>query len=331
MRTNTPAMDTRPCVSPFKRKIGPGTRLACTLQHTGSQELTWKEELSFSNMLLDRPYTFQTSQKMSSSYFSIKVCRKKWYTRATRTPSLSRLTRSELHLPLLSYRHTLDLASKPPTSHRGLLYNRDPHTIPTKSLGNDFATSPSTYTSWTMTPRGDPSFDRLEKVRLLIDDLSKKFEEIYHPKNLAVDKVMIKAVLPQVYAYETNQTGVWVLGDSSSGYSADSTFTLVNQNLGSENIWWRRSPDRKNQHVFFNFFTSVKVLEDMEKDGIYSLEDLRTLDWRKGVCVFDVWYTKGIGGGGGGGITVHHTPLRLSRNALSEPNLQLLTIPVLVW
>ncbi len=76
-----------------------------------------------------------------------------------------------------------------------------------------------------LAPRGDPSFDRLGKVCPLIDDLSKKFEEIYHPtKNLAVDEAMIKfqgrSFLKQYMPMKPIKRGikVWVLGDSANGY-----------------------------------------------------------------------------------------------------------------
>lgn len=45
----------------------------------------------------------------------------------------------------------------------------------------------------TLPPRGDPPYDRLGKVRSLIDHLGSKFASLYQPsKHLAVDEAMIK-------------------------------------------------------------------------------------------------------------------------------------------
>ena len=45
----------------------------------------------------------------------------------------------------------------------------------------------------TLVPRDSPGYDRLGKVRPLIDHLSKKFEELYQPHHeVAIDEAMIK-------------------------------------------------------------------------------------------------------------------------------------------
>ena len=44
-----------------------------------------------------------------------------------------------------------------------------------------------------LAPRGDPSYDRLGKVRPLIEHLSERFEDVYKPtQNVAVDEAMIR-------------------------------------------------------------------------------------------------------------------------------------------
>ena len=44
-----------------------------------------------------------------------------------------------------------------------------------------------------LAPRGDPAYDRLGKVRPLIDHLTEKFDTLYKPsKEVAVDEAMIK-------------------------------------------------------------------------------------------------------------------------------------------
>ena len=73
--------------------------------------------------------------------------------------------------------------------------------------------------------RGDPTYDRLGKVRPLINHLSSKFATLYHPsKDVAVDEVMIKfqgrSSLKQYMPLKPIKRGikVWVLGDSTNGY-----------------------------------------------------------------------------------------------------------------
>ena len=73
--------------------------------------------------------------------------------------------------------------------------------------------------------RDDPSYDRLGKVRPLINHLSEKFEEVYQPtRNVAVDEAMIKfqgrSSLKQYMPKKPVKRGikVWVLGDSANGY-----------------------------------------------------------------------------------------------------------------
>ena len=76
-----------------------------------------------------------------------------------------------------------------------------------------------------LAPRGDPFYDRLGKVRPLIEHLSERFEDVYKPtQNVAVDEAMIKfqgrSSLKQYMPMKPVKRGikVWVLGDSSNGY-----------------------------------------------------------------------------------------------------------------
>ena len=77
----------------------------------------------------------------------------------------------------------------------------------------------------TLEPRESSSYDRLGKVRPLIDHFSDKFKEVYVPhKEVAVDEAMIKftghSSLKQYLPMKPIKRGikVWVLGDSSNGY-----------------------------------------------------------------------------------------------------------------
>ena len=73
--------------------------------------------------------------------------------------------------------------------------------------------------------RGDPSYDRLGKVRPLIEHLGERFEALYNPtQNVAVDEAMIKfqgrSSLKQYMPMKPIKQGikVWVLADSANGY-----------------------------------------------------------------------------------------------------------------
>ena len=134
-----------------------------------------------------------------------------------------------------------------------------------------------------LVPRSDPSYDRLGKIRPLIEHLSEKFEALYNAtKNLAVDEAMIKfqgrSSLKQYMPMKPIKRGikVWVLADSANGYFIKFDVYTGKQKdrqvgLGEYIVKTLTNElKNKNHHVFFdNFFTSVKLLEDMEKDGIY--------------------------------------------------------------
>ena len=134
-----------------------------------------------------------------------------------------------------------------------------------------------------LSPRGDPAHDRLGKVRPLLNHLSNKFATLYDPsKHVAVDEAMIKfqgrSSLKQYMPMKPIKRGikVWVLGDSTNGYfSRFDVYTgrQENREVGlGEHVVKKLTDDikHKNHHVYFdNFFTSAKLLEDLERDGIY--------------------------------------------------------------
>ena len=134
-----------------------------------------------------------------------------------------------------------------------------------------------------LAPRGDPSHDRLGKVRPLIDYLGSRFAALYEPsKNLAVDEAIIKfqgrSSLKQYMPAKPIKRGikVWVLGDSSNGYfSRFEVYTgrKADRQVGlGAHVVQTLTKELKNKyhHVYFdNYFTSYQLLEDLEKDGIY--------------------------------------------------------------
>ena len=136
----------------------------------------------------------------------------------------------------------------------------------------------------TLQPRGSPGHDRLGKVRPVIDHLSRKFAESYHPhKEVAVDEAMIKfqgrSSLKQYMPMKPIKRGikVWVLGDSTTGYF--SKFEIYcgkgsspEKKLGSRVVKTLTEPLKgKFHHVYFdNFFTSEQLMTELEEDGVYA-------------------------------------------------------------
>ena len=136
----------------------------------------------------------------------------------------------------------------------------------------------------TLQPRGSPGHDRLGNVCPVIDHLSAKFAEAYHPhKEVAVDEAMIKfqgrSSLKQYMPKKPIKRGikVWVLGDSQTGYF--SKFDIYcgkgsspEKNLGTRVVKTFTEPLKgKFHHVYFdNFFTSEQLMTELEEDGVYA-------------------------------------------------------------
>ena len=133
----------------------------------------------------------------------------------------------------------------------------------------------------TLVPRGEDGHDCLGKVRSLIDHLSTKFSETYKPhRDIAVDEAMIKfqgkSSLKQYMPLKPTKHGikVWVPADSTNGYfSRFEVYTGKNNTtehgLGAR-VMKSLTSDLKGKyhHVYFdNYFTSLKLLEDLEKDN----------------------------------------------------------------
>lgn len=137
----------------------------------------------------------------------------------------------------------------------------------------------------TLAARGSPNYDRLGKVRPLIEYLQSRFSYVYTPgENIAVDEAMIKfqgrSSLKQFMPKKPVKRGikVWVLGDSSNGYfSRLEVYTGKKPNSVEHNLGERVVKDltkdfqNKRYSVFFDsFFTSKSLICDLERVGIYS-------------------------------------------------------------
>ena len=137
----------------------------------------------------------------------------------------------------------------------------------------------------TLLPWDSTEYDRLGKVRPLIDHLSQKFKSLYEVnREVTVDEAMIKfqgrSSLKQYMPLKPTKRGimVWVLADSHNGYfSRFEVYTgkkgsTAENNLGTRVVKTLTAELKgKDHHVFFdNFFTNECLLQDLLADDIYS-------------------------------------------------------------
>lgn len=138
----------------------------------------------------------------------------------------------------------------------------------------------------TLLSRDDSGFDKLSKVRPIIDHLSQAFLINFNPGcENSIDEAMIcfkgRSSMKQYMPKKPIKRGlkVWVRADASTGYTCKfEVYTGRRQDSEAEiglggNVVKRLS-DRlrgKAYHVYCdNFFTSVPLFEDLLKDGIYA-------------------------------------------------------------
>ena len=143
----------------------------------------------------------------------------------------------------------------------------------------------------TLVPHGDLGYDRLGKIRPLIDHLSSRFKAIYSPhRDVAVDEAMIKfqgrSSLKQFMPLKPTKRGikVWVLGDSHNGYFwkfevyTGKQGDTVEKGLAAR-VVKSLTEDLKGQncHVYFdNFFNSFELLNDLVSDNIFACGTARS-------------------------------------------------------
>ena len=143
----------------------------------------------------------------------------------------------------------------------------------------------------TLSPRGSPDYDRLGKVRPLLEYLQSRFASVYNPgREIAVDEAMIKFLgrssLKQYLPKKPIKRGikVWVLGDSATGYfSRLEVYTgkkgaTTETGLGGRVVKGLTEDFQFRWHrcYFDNFFTSKILLCDLLEVGIYGCGTCRT-------------------------------------------------------
>lgn len=137
-----------------------------------------------------------------------------------------------------------------------------------------------------MPKRDAPDFDRLYKVRPLLQHLEKAFKTVILPSEvLAIDESMIKfkgrSFLKQYMPKKPIKRGykVWMLCDKSGYclkfeiYSGKSTEGSVEKSLGSRVVnKLTEGFEGKNHKLFFdNFFNSVELMQSLKFRGIYAV------------------------------------------------------------
>ena len=136
--------------------------------------------------------------------------------------------------------------------------------------------------------RGEHNYDRLGKVRPLIQFCLERFLSNFNPHcEQAIDEAMIpfqgRSAIKQYMPLKPTKRGfkVWVRADSPTGYfcefsiyegQSESTEDSTDAGLGTRVVKkLTRNIINKFHHVYFdNFFSSPKLIQDLLADDIYS-------------------------------------------------------------
>ncbi|XP_015772176.1 PREDICTED: piggyBac transposable element-derived protein 4-like [Acropora digitifera] len=139
--------------------------------------------------------------------------------------------------------------------------------------------------------RGEDGYDRLYKVQPILSHFNAKIQEVYKPgKNISIDEGMkgFKGRLSfrQYMPAKPTKYGikVWMAADASNGFVINHEVYLGKQRgrvlangLGYSVVMELMNPFlNKNHHVYFdNFFSSPKLLEDLQNEGTYACSTVR--------------------------------------------------------
>lgn len=136
----------------------------------------------------------------------------------------------------------------------------------------------------------DPLYDRLWKIRPVINSLSKKFLEVYNPHSVcSIDEAMIRfkgrSTMKQYLPQKPVKSGikVWVRADSVNGYVSEFQVYHGKQGQRETSLGERVVKDLSRALVgkYYtiycdNYFSSVKLFNDLLKDSIYACGTLRS-------------------------------------------------------
>ena len=133
-------------------------------------------------------------------------------------------------------------------------------------------------------PYGSPSYDKLGKIRPIIDHLNTQFLQAYHPHcNVSIDEAMIKfkgrCTMKQYMPKKPIKRGfkVWVRADAHNGYISELEVysgkkgDTVQKGLGQTVV--ETLTDKlagKYYHIYFdNFFSSITLFQSLARKKLY--------------------------------------------------------------
>jgi hypothetical protein len=142
-----------------------------------------------------------------------------------------------------------------------------------------------------LAPPGDPRYNKLGKIQPVLDRLREVFRSVYCPsQNVIVDEAMIpfkgRSTLKQYMPMKPVKRGikVWAMSDAVNGYMSEfEVYTgrkanAVEKNLGANVVKTLTKPYINTyRHIYIdNFFTSIGLLIDLLKCGLYACGTVRT-------------------------------------------------------
>ena len=133
----------------------------------------------------------------------------------------------------------------------------------------------------TLLEHGDPGYDRLGKVRPMIEMLQERFLEVYQPHcEISIDEAMIpfqgRSALKQYMPAKPIKRGikVWCRADSHNGYMCEVQVYTGKSDSAESGLGKRVVLDlarRLKYHLYFdNFFSSVSMLDTLLGKGLYA-------------------------------------------------------------
>ena len=140
-------------------------------------------------------------------------------------------------------------------------------------------------------PYGSDGYDRLGKVRPIIDHLVGKYLEMYNPnKQVSIDEAMVpykgRSSMKQYLPKKPVKRGfkIWMRGDSINGYISELEVYTGKQGNKVEVGLGRRVVEtltaklkEKHHHIYFdNYFSSVDLLLSLSRCGLYGCGTLRS-------------------------------------------------------
>ena len=138
-------------------------------------------------------------------------------------------------------------------------------------------------------PPGDPGYDRLCKVRGVLEMIEERFAALYNPsRESSIDEAMVpykgRSSLKQYMPKKPVRRGlkVWMRADSINGYVSQFQVYVGRETSAETGLGARVVKDLtqnlvgKHHHIFCdNFFTSVRLFEELHERGIYATGTLR--------------------------------------------------------